>query len=111
MFFGGTATTLERCKAFLYNEGEFYSIYGLNKNSSRIFVEIKPCLGDDFPAVLRQIKSNSEINIGRGHKRELEGDKVLIIDKFTAEGATLEQVKKVFSLSEIKLLTFEEIEV
>ena len=93
------------------DEQEFYSIYGLNKNSSRIFVEIKPCLGDDFPAVLRQIKSNSEINIGRGHKRELEGDKVLIIDKFTAEGATLEQVKKVFSLSEIKLLTFEEIEV
>ena len=93
------------------DEQQFYSIYELDKNSSCIFVEIKPCLGDDFPAVLRQIKSNSEINIGRGHKQEIGGDKVLIIDKFTAEGATLEQVKKVFSLSDIKLLTFAEIEV
>lgn len=24
MFFGGTATTLERCKAFLYQKGERY---------------------------------------------------------------------------------------
>ena len=27
MFFGGTATTLGRCKAFLYHEGEFYMYF------------------------------------------------------------------------------------
>ena len=73
-------------------------------------VEIKPCLGDDFPAVLRQIKSNSEVSVGRGIKEPLYGEKVLIIDEFTAQGATFEQVKKVFELSNITLLKFSDVQ-
>lgn len=88
----------------------FYCMYDIDKISSYILVEIKPCLGDDFPAVLRQIKSNSEVNIGRGKKVPLGGEKVLIIDKFTAQGATFEQVKKVFELSNITLLKFSDVQ-
>lgn len=91
------------CKEFLYR----YEILNHTKN---IYVEIKPCLGDDFPAVLRQIKANSEINIGRGRKAPLYGEKVLIIDEFAAKGATFEQVKKVFKLSDIKLLKFSDVQ-
>lgn len=88
----------------------FYCMYDIDKMRSYIFVEIKPCLGDDFPAVLRQIKSNSEVNVGRGRKEPLGGEKVLIIDEFTAQGATFEQVKKVFELSNITLLKFSDVQ-
>ena len=85
-------------------------MYNIGEIHSYIFVEIKPCLGDDFPAVLRQIKSNSEVNVGRGRKEPLGGEKVLIIDEFTAQGATFEQVKKVFELSNITLLKFSDVQ-
>ena len=88
----------------------FYCMYDIYKTGSCIFVEIKPCLGDDFPAVLRQIKSNSKVNVGRGRKEPLGGEKVLIIDEFTAQGATFEQVKKVFELSNITLLKFSDVQ-
>lgn len=88
----------------------FYCMYDIDGIRSCIFVEIKPCLGDDFPAVLRQIKSNSEVNVGRGRKEPLGGEKVLIIDEFTAQGATFEQVKKVFELSNITLLKFSDVQ-
>ena len=88
----------------------FYCMYDIDEIRSCIFVEIKPCLGDDFPAVLRQIKSNSEVNVGRGRKEPLGGEKVLIIDEFTAQGATFEQVKKVFELSNITLLKFSDVQ-
>ena len=89
---------------------KFYRAFDIREELLFVYVEIKPCLGDDFPAVLRQIKANSVINIGRGRKQELQGKKILLIDEFTAVGATLEQVKKVFELSDINLLTFQEIE-
>ena len=82
----------------------------INPETLPIFVEIKPCLGDDFPAVLRQIKTNSKIKIDKHYYEDIYGIKVLIIDKFTAEGATFEQVKQVFELSNIKLLPISEIE-
>lgn len=92
------------------DRNEFCYKYEVHKITDIILVEIKPCLGDDFPAVLRQIKSNSEINIGRGKKVPLSGEKVLIIDDFTAQGATFEQVKKVFELSNITLLKFSDVQ-
>lgn len=45
-------------------------------------IEIKPCLGDDYPAVLRQMDNNKAT--------------FLIVDKFTTAGATINQVKELF---------------
>ena len=59
------------------------------------YIEIKPCLGDDFPAVLRQMKANS---------KKVHGTRILLIDEFSAVGATLEQVKQTFLLSDICLI-------
>lgn len=64
------------------------------------YIEIKPCLGDDFPAVLRQMKANS---------KKISGTRILLIDEFSAAGATLEQVKQTFLLSDIYLIKLSDI--
>lgn len=64
------------------------------------YIEIKPCLGDDFPAVLRQMKANS---------KNVRGTRILLIDEFSAVGATLEQVKQTFLLSDIYLIKLSDI--
>ena len=64
--------------------------------------EIKPCLGDDFPAVLRQMKKN---------KNRYSGTfSVCIIDEFSASGATYEQVQQMFMASKFSLLKFSDFE-
>lgn len=63
--------------------------WGINE-SLRAYVEIKPSLGDDFPAVLRQMKAN------RAEVYETPHAYVLVIDEFTATGATLSQVNQMF---------------
>jgi hypothetical protein len=59
-------------------------------------------LGDDFPAVLRQMKNNA--NRHRGNFS------VCIIDEFTAIGATYEQVQQMFRMSKFSLLRFSDFE-
>jgi len=48
----------------------------------RLKIEIKPVLSHDYPAVLRQMKS--------------QGCNILFIDSFSAEGLTIEKVRKIF---------------
>jgi len=57
-------------------------------------IEVKPCVGDDYPAILRQMQSN--------------GANFLIADQFTATGATLEQVKEIFKRSGRNFYLFSE---
>jgi hypothetical protein len=69
-------------------------------------VECKPSLGDDYPAVLRFLKSliGQQVHtINRCHK-------AVVIDQFSAQGGTLAQVKTFFGQAKILLLTVEEIE-
>lgn len=56
-------------------------------------IELKPDLGDDFPAVLRQIKNY------RGH-----GPRCLLVRRAAFEKVTFDQVVKVFAASRIVLL-------
>jgi hypothetical protein len=62
------------------------SPYG-NGTGSTLRIEIKPQMGDDYPAVLRQMKV-SECNM-------------LYLVAYTGSGATLGQVRKIFSASGI----------
>lgn len=56
-------------------------------------IEIKPNLGDDYPEILRQMKSAYRIV----HKEKRTYDvKVLVYDKFSAIGANIEQIKVMF---------------
>lgn len=73
------------------------------EQSNDIFIEIKPALGDDYPATLRQIKATNLDNT-RYHPR-----RVLVFDHFTAIGATLDQVKAIFQASHIKVVSIADI--
>jgi len=54
-------------------------------------IEIKPAMGDDYPAVLRQMKA-SYCN-------------VLYLVSYTGSGATLDQVKRMFKAAGIRVIT------
>ena len=62
----------------------------------KIAIEIKPAIGDDYPAVLRQIKSN--IYNSRTYF-------VLIYEEFTANGVSVEQVTEIFKRSGIHMIS------
>jgi len=66
------------------------------------FIEVKPCLGDDYPSILRQMKAND--------KKTYDRKCILVYKDFTATGATLEQVKAIFHNSGYIVLSFEELE-
>jgi hypothetical protein len=59
-------------------------------------IELKPTIGDDFPAVLRQIKNN--------------GSNVLIIKKYTGTGASYKEFKHFFESQHRTVLKQSEIE-
>jgi hypothetical protein len=69
-------------------------------------VEAKPALGDDYPAVLRQIKHH-------GTPRNRYGGfeyRVLLVERLTATGATRAQIEAIFATSHIKLVLLAEVE-
>ncbi|HXP53159.1 MAG TPA: hypothetical protein VN922_24660 [Bacteroidia bacterium] len=59
--------------------------YNINFRPNTFKIEVKPCIGDDYPAILRQINNN--------------GSNFLIAEKFTSTAASLEQVKEIFKRS------------
>ena len=63
-----------------------------------VAVEIKPSLGDDYPATLRQMKAN------RRSTFEFDRKNILVFDRFTATGATPEQVSAIFNASGFPVL-------
>jgi hypothetical protein len=67
-----------------------------------VLIELKPSLGDDYPAVLRQMKANRSADYYRPNK-------VLVFDRFAASGATLDQVRAIFGASGFTMLSIDEI--
>jgi hypothetical protein len=65
----------------------------------RLLIELKPVMGDDYLAVLRTMKGRD----GFGCRR------VLIVDRFEADGATLDDVKWTFGQSRFAVRTLAEI--
>jgi uncharacterized protein (DUF3820 family) len=53
-------------------------------------IELKPTIGDDYPAVLRQMKRN--------------GSDVLLVGQFVGQGATREQFIKTFATASIRVV-------
>jgi hypothetical protein len=72
----------------------------LGRVERSIGVELKPTVGDDYPTVLRQILKRRGMHVN---------EYVLIADVFNGKGATLEQVRKMFSESGVTLILFSEL--
>jgi len=85
-----------------------WELFSVNNLGSAIFsatrfseylqfhIECKPSLGDDYPAVLRQMRANNSHS--------------LLITRYAGVGATLEQVRAIFAASEIRLFIVADIE-
>lgn len=56
-------------------------------------IELKPCLGDDYPAVLRQVKANRASRSGVRC--------ILIVGSYEGKGADWNTVKEIFKASQI----------
>lgn len=91
----------------------------INRELFCSFIEIKPEVGDDYPSILRQMKTNkmncSWSDVTDQIRRE-DIDKhidyrfVLVYDKFSAVGVNTDQMAKIFSMSGFHVLSFAEIE-
>jgi hypothetical protein len=68
--------------------------------TKQLAIEIKPSLGDDFPDILRQIKS------ARTHPDH----QCLVYENFNTESVTIDEVKKMFLSSGILIFSVAEIE-
>lgn len=60
-----------------------------------VWIEIKPTVGDDFPAVLRQMESS--------------GARILFIENYSGSGATFEQFCAFFATAQIQVVTLKEV--
>jgi hypothetical protein len=60
----------------------------------RCYLELKPCLGDDYPAVLRQMKA-----LDRSY-----GKAAHVVGEFTATGVTPDQISAIFATANIAVL-------
>lgn len=56
----------------------------------KLFVEVKPSIGDDYPSVLRQIRAQQR---RAGHSCEYA---CLVYERFAADGATEQQMRSIF---------------
>ena len=88
--FGVSEYTFSRA-AQVFNDFWSYSYIHL-----KLRVELKPSVGDDFPSVLRQMKSN--------------GSSTLVIRNYTGTGASYEEFKNYFTSQGITVVTENEIE-
>lgn len=81
-------TIIPKYKSSGYTFENYYPI-------STCVIELKPTIGDDYPAILRKAKRTNITAV--------------VCEKYTGQGATLAQVKQIFALANIKFLLMEEI--
>ena len=74
---------------------DWHSVYSGSEVTQ--LIEIKPVLADDYPAVLRQMRSS--------------GCTTLFTTEYVGEGATLDQVRRMFSTAGIVLLLRSDVDV
>lgn len=68
-------------------------IWSVKLPNVKIYIELKPSLGDDYPAVMRQINKR----LTNGPVIEKDAWKLIVIDSFNGKGVTWEQVQEMIS--------------
>ena len=90
----------------------YYAYTGIGEHVPywRCAIELKPSIGDDFPAIFRRIQQiGKRVNRG-GHRYDLFNLRIIVFRDFVAAGATLEQVRAMFEHSGVLLFSLGEIQ-
>ena len=85
---------MELLRIFEYRDGKTEEL----RSGSRVAVEIKPTLSDDYPTVLRQIC-----------RYECQDIKILVIGSFHSSVITYDQLRDIFNRSGIYVVLFDDI--
>ena len=99
-------------------EFEWFGFDAFLSGSPPVAVECKPSLSDDYPAVLRQIKTADQVLFSKMRAsphtqyRPKHGHwvNVLLVGSFNSSAISLEEAKAYFSLSGVKLVLVTEAE-
>lgn len=87
--------------------GDCFSV----SSEKNVAVEIKPTMGDEYPAVLRQIKTAcSVVNSRRAGSYSRVTELALVVGDFRSSVISLQQAKDYFITSGVKLVTIKDIE-
>lgn len=91
----------------------------VNKQTNDICIEIKPLLGDDYPCVLRKMKTQIELTkndyiikdpkFGEYPTKYVPSNYVLLIKYFNSINTTKEQLIEIFKQSHIKIIFIDEV--
>ena len=73
-------------------------------------IEVKPSIGDDYPAILRQVQRMNRVSLFSNVESFSIDERCVVFRDFTAKGARFEQVRKMFNLSKILLFSLDEIQ-
>lgn len=75
------------------------------------FIELKPTIGDDFPAVLRQVKSRAmRCNFPVRETLSSKNIVFVVCDSFQSDSVSLEDAKSMFAASRIYLMLSSEVQ-
>jgi hypothetical protein len=85
---------------------EDVTYYGIDSSYYRLYVEVKPTLGEDYPAVLRQMDSARKVA-----DREYLGNAgtLLLVGRYVGQAVTFDQVRRFFGNSGVSVMTFAEV--
>ena len=84
-------------------------------NNEALCIELKPSISEDYPAILRKVKSRmgylTEAWTPEKHRHKVDiGRKIVITREITAATATVGEIKAMFKMSGVELFLLSEIE-
>lgn len=75
-----------------------------------LFIEIKPILSDDYPCVLRKMKSQIQlIKSSKNINFSLTKHYILLVDKFSSDVTSIDDIKTIFKQSNIQVILLNEL--
>jgi uncharacterized protein (DUF3820 family) len=88
--------TVQAVSVALKIEARIFGYYHHNQEREAIKIELKPSIGDDYPAVLRQMRANKS--------------NVLLVREYRGQGATQEQFVKTFAAASIRVVFLDDLQ-
>lgn len=86
------------------DKNQYKITFNIRNIKSAVFCEIKPTLGEDYPCVLRKLKTQIELSAIYKPFLHLECRYILIIGSFTSKTTSKEQLIQIFKQSKIKII-------